>query len=112
MNKGYAHCTSIQEANDTNNFHLLSFTYDEVDTMTDDWKAHYQDFIISDVRISEMYRVFVCDCRQLDYCYFKQFPFCTKDSSDINYLDFSFDSTIINKMIDNGTLFNYFKRII
>ncbi len=112
FHEGYIHCISIQEAEDTNNFHLLSFTYDEIDTINDEWKKHYQDYIIPNVGISEMHRVFVCDSRKLD-CYYKEIPFCTQGSNNnISYYLFSFDSTIINQMIDNGTLWSYFERII
>lgn len=112
LHKGYSHCIYIQEAKDTNVFYLLSLTYDEIDTMNDEWKEHYQDYIIPNVSISEMHRVIVCDSKKLD-CYYKKIPFCTRGSSNnISYYLFSFDSTKINQMIDNGTVWNYFKRII
>ncbi len=111
FHNGYSHCGSILEAGDTSEYHILSLKYDDIDTMSNEWKTRYQNYIIPNVRISEMYRVYVCGCRKHD-CYYTQFPFCTKGSSSINYDFFSFDSTIINQMIDDGTMWNYFKRII
>lgn len=43
----------------------------------------------------------------------KLFPFCTEDSNNsIKWDFFTIDTTKINQMIDNGTLWQYSNRII
>ncbi len=111
FHNGYSQVNSIQEAKDTANFFILSVTYDELDTMNDEWRNNIQDYIIPDVRISEMHTAKICDCKQLDYCYYKKYPFCTKDSNNIYHYNYSLDSTIINKMIDDETIWSYFIRV-
>ena len=111
FHNGYSHYPYFG-ADDTINYCILSLTYNEIDTMNEEWKKHYRDYIIPNVRVSEMYRVEICPCKRRD-CYYKLFPFCTEDSNNsIKWDFFTIDTTKINQMIDNGTLWQYFNRII
>lgn len=106
-NKGFIEYGSQGDTPDTANLFLLSFTYDELDTMNDEWKKHFNDYIIPNTRISEMYTATICGCHKRP-CFYENYPFCRRAKDGTYFLD----QTTTNQMIDNGTLWGYFQRII
>ena len=106
-NKGYIEYGSQGDTPDTANLFLLSFTYDELDTMNDEWKKHFNDYIIPNTRISEMYTATICGCHKRP-CFYENYPFCRRAKDGTYFLD----QTTTNQMIDDETIWNYFERII
>ena len=92
---------------DTSNIFVLSITYDALDTMNDGWKAHFRDYVIANIWISEIYTTNFCFCHKRP-CFYENYPFIfmAKDRT------FHFDPTKTNQMIDDKTIWKYFERII
>ena len=105
--KGYIEHWGQGDAPDTSNFFVLSITYDELYLMNEEWETHFQDYVISNIRISEMYTTTICHCSKRP-CFYENFPFCYVANDGTIVLN----QTTTNQMIDDETIWNYFERII
>jgi hypothetical protein len=100
-------------------FYVLSLSYSDIKDSNEAWlENNWQDYVMSDVKITDCCATVISSCRYDDN-YYKDMPFIVRGESskeDCLYDLGSFipkhyiSREIMNQMIDNGTIFGYFSK--
>ena len=101
-------------------FYVLSLTYDDLRNHGDGWiEKNWRDYVEDNLVVSEVYSIVVSRCRYQD-SYYRDMPFFVRangdeEGEDCLYYSKSFipnhylSRKKINQLIDDGTIFTYFK---
>lgn len=94
--------------------YVLSLTYNNIINLDKNWINQWRNYIIDSLVVEKVYETSVSRCKHSNN-YYKYLPFCLeKDDGDILFIindskPFIYISkTILNQMIDNGSLHTYF----